>query len=471
VSLKVSNNKQATSLPKEPSSSLSPKVWRALAVVTLGPFMTHMDSTIVNVSLSSIGQDLNTSITTTQWVVSGYLLALAIMLPLNGWLVDRLGAKRLYLLCFSAFTLASVLCGAATTMDELIAARVIQGMAGGLLAPLTQVMMARLAKEHMARALGYASIPALLAPILGPIVAGGILKYAHWPWLFYVNLPIGIFALMLAAFLLPKDEITPQKQPLDLLGFILLSPGLVSLIYGFEHISNTHGCLIFLGGLVLVGVFIWHAHKKKNLALIDMSLFKNRVFSVATVTQFLNNGIMYAGQFLIPLYLIRGYGLTASQAGWMLVAMGLGMLCIYPTVGYLTEKFGFRAVTSGGVFLNFLGTLPFLWMILHEFSPTLTVVCLFVRGLGQGATGIPSLSAAYSSIPKEQLSFATTAMNVVQRLGGPMATTALVIAMSISTEPSSSGPSLFLLPFMVLIGLQLLILSSARHLPSKTPVR
>ena len=117
------------------------------------------------------------------------------MLPLNGWLVDRLGAKRLYLSCFSAFTLASLLCGTAKIMDQLICARVIQGIAGGLLTPMTQLMLARVAGKHMARVMGYTAVPIMIAPILGPVVAGAILKYAAWPWLFYVNLPIGIWPL------------------------------------------------------------------------------------------------------------------------------------------------------------------------------------------------------------------------------------------------------------------------------------
>jgi MFS family permease len=154
------------------SEGLEPGVWKIIAVAILAPFMSNMNSTVVNVSLSFIKQELRSSIASAQWVVSGYLLALALMLPLNGWLVGRLGAKRLYLICFSSFTLASFLCGAATTMPELIGARLIQGMAGGLLAPLTQLMVARVAGRQFARVLGYAVVPILLAPLAGPILAG-----------------------------------------------------------------------------------------------------------------------------------------------------------------------------------------------------------------------------------------------------------------------------------------------------------
>jgi len=256
--------------------------------------MSQMDSTVVNVSLSFIKQELRSTIAAAQWVVSGYLLALALMLPLNAWLVARLGAKRLYLICFSSFTLASFLCGAATTMPELIGARLIQGMAGGLLAPLVQLMVARLAGRQFARVLGYAAVPILLAPLAGPILAGTILKYLGWPWLFYINLPVGILAVVLAAWILPRDKPATQKRPFDLTGFLIISPGLVCLLYGLEQLS--HGDIrVLVLGLVLLGVFLRHAHRKKSKALIDIELFKIRDFSIAATTQFLAVGIIYGG--------------------------------------------------------------------------------------------------------------------------------------------------------------------------------
>jgi EmrB/QacA subfamily drug resistance transporter len=443
-----------------------PKVWRVAAVVFLGPFMTQMDSTVVNVSLSTIGRELHSTIESAQWIISGYLLALALMLPLNGWLVDRLGAKRLYLGCFSAFTLASLLCGAAKTMDQLICARVIQGIAGGLLAPMTQMMLARVAERQMARVMGYTAVPILIAPILGPVVAGAILKYAAWPWLFYVNLPVGILAVALAAFLLPRDDAAIQKRPFDFLGFLMISPGLACLLYGLEHLSHGHGALILLAGLICLGAFVWDSIRNKSAALIDIRVFNNRVFSTATTTQFLSNGLAYAGQFLVPIYLITGCGMSPAKAGWMLAPMGLGMMCVYPLMGFLTERFGCRAVSVGGVLLALAGTLPFLWMIHNQVSPVLMVVCLLARGAGQGAIGIPSLAAAYSSLRRDMLAVGTTAINIVQRLGGPMATTVMAIVMSLAAAHFPvSGPRAFMIPFLAFIGLHLLVLGSASRLP------
>jgi len=444
---------------------LEPGAWKIIGVVILGPFMSQMDSTIVNVSLSSIKQGLHSSIESAQWVVSGYLLALALMLPLNGWLVARLGAKRLYLICFSSFTLASFLCGAATTMSQLIVARLIQGMAGGLLAPLTQLMLTRVTVRQLARVFGYAAVPILLAPLAGPILAGTILRYLGWPWLFYVNLPVGILAVALAAWILPQDKPATQKRPFDLTGFLLISPCLVCLLYGLEQSSHHGDIRVLVLGLILLVAFLRHAHRRKSKALIDIGLFKNRDFSTAAMTQFLAFGIIYGGQFLIPLFLTTGCSLTATQTGWILGSMGVGMLCVYPCMGYLTDRFGCRAVACGGVFLNFLGTLPFLWMAFGGFSMVPALIGLFVRGMAQGATGIPSLAAAYAAVPREKLSLATTAVNIVQRLGGPTITTVIAIAVSLSANVTSASAHAFLVPFSALIALQLLVLAFASRLP------
>jgi EmrB/QacA subfamily drug resistance transporter len=368
----------------------------------------------------------------------GYLLALALMLPLNAWLVARLGAKRLYLICFSSFTLASFLCGAATTMPELIGARLIQGMAGGLLAPLAQLMVARLAGRQFARVFGYAAVPVLLAPLAGPILVGTILKYLGWPWLFYINLPVGILAVVLAAWILPQDKAVTHKRPFDLTGFTIISTGLVCLLYGFEQSSHHGDIRVLVLGLVLLVAFLRHAHRRKSKALIDIELFKIRDFSIAVTTQFLAVGIMYGGQFLIPLFLVTGCRLTATQTGWILGSMGVGMLCVYPCMGYLTDKFGCRAVASGGVFLNVMGTLPFLWRAFGGFSMAPALIGLFVRGMGQGATGIPSIAAAYAAVPREKLSLATMAVNIVQRLGAPTITTVIAITVSLSANVTSA---------------------------------
>lgn len=452
------------------TGKLDPKIWKICAVVLLGPLMTQLDSTIVNVSLSAIRQDLQASITGAQWIIGGYLLALALTLPLNAWLVERLGAKRLYLWCFSAFTLASLLCGAASTLDQLVAARILQGAAGGLLAPMTQMMIARIAGRHMARVMGYTAIPILLGPILGPSVAGLVLQYADWPWLFYINLPIGILAVALAARLLPADQATADRSAFDFVGFLLLSPALALMLYGLDNAASRNGDIAMVTGTVLLACFVWHGIRKKQAALLNLQLFRIRVFSIAATTQLLANAATYGGQFLVPLFLIVGCGFSAIKAGLILAAMGLGMLSAYPSMGFLIEKFGCRKVAMTGAFLNVLGTLALLWMTLAGFSSVLMFVCLVIRGAGQGSIGVPSISAAYASVPGGLLGQAATAANIIQRLGGPIGTTLLAMIVAATEAPAlASGPHVFTWPFVGLLAIQLLVLLSTSRLPLRVP--
>ncbi len=448
------------------SGGIDPFVWKVAIVVLMGSFMTQLDSTVVNVSLSTISRTLDSSVATAQWVVSGYLLAMALMLPLNGWLVDRIGAKRLYLICFSTFTLASVLCGVSQTMSELICARLFQGLVGGVLAPMTQMMIARVAGKNMARVMGYAALPILLAPILGPVLAGTILTHAGWPWLFYLNVPVGILGVGLAVLMLPKDRSSLRKRPFDFLGFTLISPGLAALIYGLQNASHVTDRWFLLAGVVLLGGFLRHSLRKGDAALIDVRIFANRTFSVAATTQFFANGIMYGRQLVVPLYLIAGCGLSAAQAGWLIAFMGLGMMCSFPLLGWLTDRYGCRLISAGGALLALLGTLVFLWMIAHQFSVTWAVASLFLAGAGQGTISIPSISAAYSSLPKARLAVANTALNIAQRIGGPIATTLLAVIVSLTMHGAANvPPRQFLLTFVMLAGLHLLAFGAATRLP------
>src|SRR5258707_8138371 len=289
------------SLPKQlqQSDRLDPLVWKITSVAVIGSFLSQLDATVVNVSLSTLAVELHSSLTAIQWVTSGYLLALALVLPLNGWLVERIGAKALYLWCFSAFTLSSALCGLAWSANALIGFRILQGMSGGLLAPMAQMMVARVAGRHMARLMGYAAVPILMGPILGPVIAGAILQHASWRWLFLANLPVGALAIVLAIFFLPKDREETRQRDLDLVGFALLSPGLVLFLYGSDHMGERIGQITLALSVVLLAMFFMVAIRKGDRALIDLRLFKGKTFANSTVTQFMFNGISFSRQMLI----------------------------------------------------------------------------------------------------------------------------------------------------------------------------
>src|ERR1700730_13998084 len=450
------------------SVRLGPGIWKIIAVTVAGAFMTQLSTTMVNVSLSSLGAELHASLSAIQWVTSGYLLALALVLPLNGWLVERIGAKALYLWCFSAFTLSSALCGIAWSANSLIAFRILQGRSGGLMAPMAQMMMARAAGKHMARIIGYAAVPVILGPILGPVIAGAILQHASWRWLFLVNLPVGSLAIALAVLFLPNDREETESRELDLAGFAMLSPGLVLFLYGSDHMGERICLASLLVSLILLAAFFRMAIRKGDRALVDLQLFQRKTFSASAITQFMSNGISFAGQMLIPIYLIRAGGQSPSATGWLLAPLGLGMICSYPWMGALTQRFGIRTVSAGGALLAFAATLPFLYLTSHGLVLAVLACALFLRGVGLSAVGIPSISAAYASIRKRDLPMATTSLTIVQRLGGPTLTTlcATFLGWRLGAAHSSAGLiGAFTAAFLLLCVLHACLFAAALRLP------
>lgn len=452
-----------------PALRLDASQWKIIAVATIGSLLSQLATTIVNVSLSSLASELHASLATIQWVTSAYLLTLTLVLPMSGWLVDKIGAKMVYLWCFLAFTIASFLCGMAWSAPSLIGFRVLQGACGGLLAPMTQMIVARAAGAQMARVIGYMAIPVLAAPILGPLLAGAILQYASWRWLFLLNLPIGVLALVLAWRFLPHDRAETRPRELDWLGLVLLSPALVLFLYGCARLGESVAMLALPISVALLIVFLYVQRRKGDRALLDLDLFQGKVFSAAALTQFLSNGTIFAGQALVPLFLIDACGRSPGEMGWMLMPIGLGMLLTYPLMGTLTARFGVRKLALGGALLSLIGTLPFIWLARHGLNPYVLAPALFLRGIGLSTVGAPSLSAAYASVDRPHLPMATTTMNIVQRLGGPTWTTLCTLLLAwqlkeqVHVAQSMSGP--FAWAFIALCALHGLTCIATTQLP------
>jgi EmrB/QacA subfamily drug resistance transporter len=452
---------------QQPDDHISAATWRIVTVATLGPFLSTLDSTVVNVSLSGLATELRTSLGTIQWVASAYLLSLALVLPLSGWMVDRIGARKLYIWCFAGFTATSALCGAAWSPASLIGFRILQGMTGGLLAPMAQMMIARAANpRNITKVMGYAAPPVMLGPLFGPVLAGAILQYSSWRWLFLINLPVGILAIVLSIFFLPRDQADVNPRRFDFVGFLQLSPGLATFLYGLDHLQTIGGRFALLIAVVLIGTFLLRANRIGSLALMNLSLFRVPTFHAAAVTQFLANAVALAGQVLIPYYLIADCHMNPKQAGWLMAPMGVGMICTYPFMGYLAKRFGIRSVSAGGTLFATVGTAPFIWMAAHGVSIVPLILLLFVRGCGLGAINIPSMSAAYSSVAKAELPMATTTLNIVQRLGGPILTTlvTMVLESHFNHSPRFAAKP-FMLAFVLLSAVQFSLIVAAWRLP------
>ena len=451
----------------QPTDRLDRRVWIIAAACSCGPLMSGLDSTMVNVSLDTLGSAFDAPLGTIQWVTSGYLLALALSLPLSGWLVDRVGARRIFLGCFAGFIVCSVLSGLATSVQLLIGCRVLQGIAGGLLAPMMQMMMARHAGRHMARVIGVAAMPVMVGQMFGPSLGGLILGWLGWRWIFFVNVPVGLLAICFAWFALPRDEGTNSRR-LDLIGFAMISPGLALLLEGLVSLAHGDASAPFslMASVVLLAGFCWHALRRPASALIDLRLFKGPVFRAAAATQFLSNAINFGGQLLLPLWFLKIRGATPSATGLMLFPLGLGIFFALPIMGRLSERFGARAISGAGAALSVVGTIPFAFATPETPYPLLAVA-LFVRGFGGGSITIPAAAAAYASVPRESLGHATTAINICQRFGGPAGSAGLAIVLQFALVHAVTAEQAYRWTFGALAIVAFAGLAAASCLPGR----
>src|ERR1700754_1547245 len=246
------------------SEGLDRRLLMVSSVVVLGAIMSILDTTVVNVAINTLARDFETDLPTIQWIVTGYTLALATVIPISGWAADRFGTKRLYMLSIGLFVAGSALSGLAWSAETLIAFRILQGLGGGMLMPAGMTILTRAAgPQRVGRVMAIMGVPMLLGPILGPILGGWLVDDVSWRWIFFINLPIGLFALFFSLRVLPKDEPQPSER-LDVLGLVLLSPSLALMIYGLAQ-TNTHGfgsaavLVPALVGLVLMIGFVRHA--------------------------------------------------------------------------------------------------------------------------------------------------------------------------------------------------------------------
>ncbi len=426
-------------------------VWRISAVVIVGSIMSILDTTIVNVALDTLSRELHSTIAQIQWVVTGYMLALAAVIPVTGWAARRFGAKRVYLVSLVLFTLGSALCGLATSTNELILFRVIQGLGGGMILPIGQLMMAEAAgPKRMGRVMSIVAVPAMLAPIFGPTIGGLILDNMSWRWIFYVNVPIGLIAVIAALRILP----TVQRQPtnaLDYRGLALMATGLPLLTYGLAEIGTTGSftsmkvLIPIILGLALIATFVFHALRVKY-PLLDVRLYRRPTFSSASFAMFCLGAALFGGMILLPLYWQGVRHESVVDTGLLTAPQGLGMALIMPLAGKLTDRLGGGPLALFGVILTTLATIPF-GMIGAHTSVLYLSVAMFVRGMGIGFAFMPAMAAAFAALDRSELSDATPQLNVLQRVGGSIGTAVLAVVLqralvgadSLSAQASAYG--------------------------------
>jgi DHA2 family multidrug resistance protein len=413
-------DQNATFDPNSPSYR-----WWLLANVMIGTFMAVLDATIVNVGLPKIMASFGVGIDKIEWVLTAYMLALAVMLPTAGWLADRFGFKKIYALGLVLFTFGSFLCGNSSTEDILIFSRVIQGLGAGVIMPVGMAIVYReFPPNQRTIALGFWSIAAAASVSFGPLIGGYLVDNFNWPLIFDVNVPIGIAGL-LATAIIQKEYKSHRLPAFDTIGFISISVFLPVLIYALTEgnsTTNSEGwyspvvLLCFGIAIISLAVFLVTELTIKE-PLIDLRLFKDFNFAISSLVIFIFGIGMFGSTFLIPLYLHNALGYTAIQAGSVFFPLGIIQGCMAPVAGIFSNKYNAKIpIILGAILLTISFYMNSLLSFLSEHS--FIMASLYFRGFAMGIMFSPLTATAVMDIPREKMAQASGLINVLRQVGG-----------------------------------------------------
>jgi EmrB/QacA subfamily drug resistance transporter len=420
------------------AAGLTPEVRNAVLALIVGGIAAILDSTMVTLALHTLTVTLHSTDGTIQWVTTGYLLAMAVAIPVTGWAESRWGGKRAWMAALVIFVAGSVLCALSWNAASLIGFRVLQGFAAGLIFPLMQTLGVRAAGGRASSSLiATISVPLALGPILGPVIGGVILNWLSWRWLFLVNVPVIAVGLVLAWRLLPSDRpgADAARSRLDVTGLALLAPALAGILLGLSNLSADGG-IGHAGVLVplLAGIALLCAFCVRALApgarqpVVDVRLLRLRSLGTASAALFTAGAVMYAGMFLLPLYYQQLHGESVLDAGLLLIPQGVGSLAARFVVGKLVARLGARLVTVGSFLLAAAATVPFAFAGPHT-SLWLLGAVLLIRGFGIGTVLVPPMSVAYQDVPPAGIPHATMNTRIAQQVGASFGTAVVAVAL------------------------------------------
>jgi len=435
------------------TAGMTGRVSQKVAVSTVyvaAMFMTIMDSTIVNVALPTIGRSFGVPSTSVASVSIYFLVSLAIFISASGWLGDRFGGKRVLLAAIVVFTAASALCGMAGSLTELDIFRVLQGVGGGMMAPVGLAMLFRaFPPAERVRAASILTVPTTFAPALGPIIGGLLVTELSWRWVFYVNVPLGVLALAFGALFLEGGN-TLAPGPFDTVGFLLAGSGLGLVMYGvsegpIRHWSSGVVRATVAAGAILLAVLVL-AELRKRQPLIDMRLLGNRLFRSTNGVMLLASASFIGTLYVVSLFFQDGRGLSALGSGLSTFPEALGVMAgaqlasrvLYPVLGPRWNiALGLLGVTASIGLMSLIGAHTSLWWM------RLLMFCL---GVAMGQVFVPAQAAAFATISPEATGRASTMFNVVRQLGSAVGvavfTTAIVAVGETKTVAGHAAPNL-----------------------------
>ena len=416
--------------------------WIVAIVVIFGIFMSILDTTIVNVAIPRLQNAFGANLNEVQWVATAYLLAQGVVTPLTPFLAARFGIKRFYILALVVFIAGSALCGLAWSLPVLIFFRVLQAMGGAVLLPMSITLLySEFPPAERGTAIGTLGIPILIAPALGPTVGGYLVTYYGWQLIFYINLPIGIVGIILALLLLRDSPPEPLRRRFDLAGFIFSANGLASLLYGLSDAgtsgwSSTRVIGFIAAGILFLIIFViveLMVARGEGQPLLDMRIFGNLPFTTSSIASTLVVFALYGGLFLVPLYLQSIRGLSAYQAGLILLPQAIGSMIATLIGGRLVDRIGVRPVVFAGLII--LGFALWRFSFLSLYTPYSDFqVLLILRGLGLGLCAQPLTVSALWSIRPRDLPQASALSSVVRFIGSSIGVAVLSTTVQTQTK-------------------------------------
>ncbi len=404
-------------------------------VFIFGLFMDLMDTTVVNVAIPRLSHDFHASTSAVEWTVTGYLLSLAVFIPAAGWLSDRFGTKRTYLLAIAIFVAASAACGQAHSISELVAFRFVQGIGGGMMTPVGTAMLSReFPGVERAKASAIISVPVVLAPMAGPVLGGYLVEYASWRWIFYINLPIGIAGFLLGFRVLHEHKEEYAQHGFDLLGLVTGSAGAAMTLYAVTKAGTsgfTAGRVIGFGlaGLALMALFALIELRAKH-PILDLRLFERWLFTNGNVMMMMAFAAFGGFLLLLTLFLQELQGYSPLQAGLIQAPASIGTAISLPMASQLYTRIGPRRMLMGGFGIGALTMLPFL--TLQSDSPWWwAVMLLVIRGLPFAFAAVAAQTIIYGPLESSKQGPASSIFNTLRQVAASFGV-ALIITISIN---------------------------------------
>lgn len=369
------------------SNQLSPTQERFLPViVAISLFMQILDATILNTALPTIAQDLNQPILSMQWVVMSYVLTVAILTPISGFIADKYGTRTAFVSAVAIFTVGSILCAMSPNLTMLIMSRMVQGIGGALLVPVAKLVLIKsYPRERLLKLMNYAIVPALVAPVIAPLLGGYLVEWASWHWVFLINMPMGLMGLWVGKSLVPNY--TLKNPAMDFAGFFLIATAIACLSFALELVSQTSSditSVLMAMGLAVVLLTTYYLHAKRLESTNKTPLFSPKLFWVRTFRIGAINGVltrlgMCAVPFLLPILLQVGLGYSPSQAGWLLTPMAIGAVFSKSVITPIVRTFGYKK----SLFINTLlvGMMIMMLSLYNQHTPIwLSVLGLLILG-------------------------------------------------------------------------------------------